>query len=96
MTLKEAESARHELQTATNKVVHLRKESIEVFIVPSQSMDYEAFYKQWRSSTYVTALAAFGHCNMTLVVCDNNFADKEFETVQEFLGRIGFFIGISK
>lgn len=93
MKLQEAEKARHELQIAIGKVVNLNNNGIEVLIVPSQPLEYEAFYKQWRNSTYVAALATFGYCDMALVVCDSQYSKKEFETVQEFLRRIGFYIG---
>lgn len=93
MKLEEAEKERHELQTALNKLVNLNNDGIEVLIVPSKPLDYKEFHKQWRNSTYVAALSTFGYCDMKLVVCDNAFAEKEFETVQEFLRRIGFYIG---
>lgn len=93
MNFQEAEKARHELQTATSKVAHLNDRSIEVFIVPSLPLEYELFYKHWRNSTYVAALNTFSHCDMTLLVCDSAFLEKELETVHEFLGRAGFFIG---
>lgn len=96
MKLEEAEKARHELQAAIGKVVNLNTGSIEVLIVPSLPLDYDAFYQQWRNSTYVAALATFGHCDMKLVVCDSTFVEKEFETVQEFLRRIGFYIDNAK
>ena len=89
MKLEEAEQARHELQTAIGKVVNLKNDGIEVLIVPSQPLEYEAFFKQWRNSTYVTALATFGHCDMALVVCDSLYNEKEFETVDEYINRTG-------
>lgn len=61
MKLVEAEKERHELQDAIGKVVNLNPGSIEVFIVPSQPVEYKAFYKQWRNSTYVATLAIFSY-----------------------------------
>lgn len=89
MKLEEAEKERHELQTAISKIVSLKNEGIEVFIVSSQPLEYEAFYKQWRNSTYVAALATFGYCDMKLAVCDGLYGEKEFKTVSEFVNRSG-------
>lgn len=96
MKLEEADKARHELQAAIGKVVTLNNSSIEVLIVPSLPLEYDAFYKQLPNSTYVAAAATFGYCDMKLIVCDSTFVEKEFETVQEFLRRLGFCIDNAK
>jgi hypothetical protein len=91
MTMPEAENVKQKLEKAVKEKSKDGLKEIEVFIAPSTEHDFESFRKMWRNSTYVVALATYGHADMKVYVCDENFiANKEeFETFDEFTNRTG-------
>lgn len=91
MTIQDAENVKQKLEKAINEKTKDGLKEIEVFIAPSSEHDFESFRKMWRNTTYVVALATYGHADMKVYVCDENFvANKdEFETIDEFIKRTG-------
>ncbi len=94
MTLDEAEIVKQKLEDIINRQVKEGLKEIEVFIAPSLSHDFEAFRKLWRNTTYVVALATYGHADMSVYVCDENYVSSadDFETIEEFSARTGITI----
>jgi len=91
MKIQDAEKVKQNLEEAIKEKSNAGLKEIEVFIAPSTEHDFESFRKMWRNSTYVVALATYGHADMKVYVCDENFVanKEEFETMDEFIKRIG-------
>lgn len=91
MTMQEAELVKQKLEKALNEKTKDGLKEIEIFIAPSSQHDFESFKKMWRNTTYVVALTTFGHADMNVYVCDENFSTNrdEFERMDEFIIRTG-------
>lgn len=89
MTLEQAENVKQKLEVVLNETTQDGLKEIEVFIAPANSNEFESFRKMWRNTTYVVALATFGHADMNVYVCDENYVanQEEFETLNAFMTR---------
>lgn len=94
MTMQDAEAVKQKLEKALNEETKDGLKEIEIFIAPSSEHDFESFQKMWHNTTYVAALATFGHADMNVYVCDENFVSNrdQFETIDEFTNRIGLLL----
>ena len=89
MTIQDAENVKQQLEKALNEKTKDGLKEIEVFIAPSSELDFVSFQKMWRNSNYIVALATYGHADMNVYVCDENFVDNknEFESLDKFINR---------
>ena len=92
MTLDEAESLKQKLEQILVQNTREGMKEMEVFVAPGVQQEFEAFRKMWRNSNYVVALATYGHADMTVYVCDENYLENDFEGIEQFSRRTGIIV----
>ncbi|RYZ90617.1 MAG: hypothetical protein EOP04_03395 [Proteobacteria bacterium] len=88
MTLQEAEIHKAHIEQKL-KTAGFNLESVNVLIAPASENEFWSFRKRWRESTYVYALANFGHCDMSLYVEDLKDSSAEYERLGDFAAKAG-------
>ncbi|RYZ54553.1 MAG: hypothetical protein EOP49_04870 [Sphingobacteriales bacterium] len=88
MTLQEAEIQKAHIEHKL-KAAGFDLEYVNILIAPTSENEFWSFRKRWRESTYVYALANFGHCDMSLYVEDLKDPSAEFERLGDFAAKTG-------